>query len=285
MNKRASEVVEASGHLIDSGILNAIFDTVIRHGASFEVLKFSIGRTNNEPSLLTMRLNAESRAVIRDLVEDLVPLGCQIAKPLDALMALHALRAGKQLETFAHHMRKRIAALEHAVDPIQSAYGVRTADTPARMQQRAKRGELMLGQLVLGNLAEQAFEAIYRSKLGASEFRLDDYRESRNDTDYRVLNGGGRPLFRINSKFHGSRFRQAQEQVGLDPADCFPLATYKIWNATEKEKAEHLPYLFLVISTPITAESVVQDIPEQVRELVRLVHVSEIAKGKRDLEE
>ena len=42
----ASEVVEASGHLIDSGLLNGIFDTVIRHGGSFEVLRFSIGRTN-----------------------------------------------------------------------------------------------------------------------------------------------------------------------------------------------------------------------------------------------
>ena len=42
----ASEVVEAAGHLIDSGLLNGIFDTVIRHGGSFEVLRFSIGRTN-----------------------------------------------------------------------------------------------------------------------------------------------------------------------------------------------------------------------------------------------
>ena len=85
MEQKASEVVEASGHLIDSGILNAIFDTVIRHGASFEVLQFSIGRTNTEPSLLTMRLNADDQATILDLVEDLVPLGCQIARPQDAM--------------------------------------------------------------------------------------------------------------------------------------------------------------------------------------------------------
>ena len=85
VKRKASEVVEASGHLIDSGILNAIFDTVIRHGASFEVLQFSIGRTNTEPSVLSMRLNAESQAVILDLVEDLVPLGCQIASPKDAI--------------------------------------------------------------------------------------------------------------------------------------------------------------------------------------------------------
>ena len=52
------EHVELSGHIIDSGILNSIFDTVIRHGGAFEVLQFRIGRTNDEPSLLTMRVRA-----------------------------------------------------------------------------------------------------------------------------------------------------------------------------------------------------------------------------------
>ncbi len=80
----ASEVVEASGHLIDSGILNGIFDTVIRHGASFEVLRFTIGRTNAEPSLLTMRVTADTDAVLRDLVENLVPMGCLIVSGQDA---------------------------------------------------------------------------------------------------------------------------------------------------------------------------------------------------------
>src|SRR5579872_2600453 len=74
----ASEVVEAAGHLIDSGLLNGIFDTVIRHGGSFEVLRFSIGRTNAEPSLLSMRVNADSETVLRDLIEDLVPFGCNV---------------------------------------------------------------------------------------------------------------------------------------------------------------------------------------------------------------
>ena len=56
----ASEVVEASGHLIDSGILNGIFDTVIRHNASFEVIRFTIGRSNDEPSVLRMRVTADT---------------------------------------------------------------------------------------------------------------------------------------------------------------------------------------------------------------------------------
>jgi lysine-ketoglutarate reductase/saccharopine dehydrogenase-like protein (TIGR00300 family) len=82
----ASEVVEASGHLIDSGLLNGIFDTVIRHGGSFEVLRFSIGRTNAEPSVLSMRVSADTDQVLRELVEDLVPLGCNIAAAEDVVM-------------------------------------------------------------------------------------------------------------------------------------------------------------------------------------------------------
>ena len=81
----ASEVVEASGHIIDSGILNSIFDTVIRHGGAFEVLPFRIGRTNDEPSLLTMRVRAPEAPALQDLLHDLVPLGCYVAGARDAL--------------------------------------------------------------------------------------------------------------------------------------------------------------------------------------------------------
>ena len=84
----ASEVVEAAGHLIDSGLLNGIFDTVIRHGANFEVLRFSIGRTNAEPSVLSMRVSADSESVLRELVEDLVPLGCNVASGQDVTLRL-----------------------------------------------------------------------------------------------------------------------------------------------------------------------------------------------------
>ena len=81
----ASEIVESSGHIIDSGILSSIFDTVIRRGGAFEVLEFRIGRTNDEPSLLKMRVRVGEAAALQDLLDDLVPLGCQVAKPQDAV--------------------------------------------------------------------------------------------------------------------------------------------------------------------------------------------------------
>jgi len=43
------EVVEAEGHLIDSHIMEQIFDTVVECGGRFEVERFRIGKTNTDP--------------------------------------------------------------------------------------------------------------------------------------------------------------------------------------------------------------------------------------------
>src|SRR5690349_17278444 len=81
----ASEVVEAEGHLIDSQLLNVIFDTVIKGNASFEVLEFRIGRTNEEPSFISMRIDAPGDAALHGVLEELVSLGCRVGPAHDAL--------------------------------------------------------------------------------------------------------------------------------------------------------------------------------------------------------
>ena len=80
-----SEVVEAEGHLIDSQILNVVFDTVVKHSASFDVLKFDIGRRNDEPSSIAMRISAATKDALDDVLEELVSLGCRLAETQDAL--------------------------------------------------------------------------------------------------------------------------------------------------------------------------------------------------------
>jgi lysine-ketoglutarate reductase/saccharopine dehydrogenase-like protein (TIGR00300 family) len=93
MSMPFSEVVEAEGHLIDSQILNVVFDTVVKHTASFDVLKFDIGRSNDEPSSIAMRINAPSQQVLSEVLEELVALGCRLADTHDA-MTRAADRAG-----------------------------------------------------------------------------------------------------------------------------------------------------------------------------------------------
>ncbi len=71
-----SEVVEAQGHLIDSHIMEGIFDSVVEYGGRFEVQHFSIGRTNSDPSALRLRVEAVSQAVMDRLMTQLLGLGC-----------------------------------------------------------------------------------------------------------------------------------------------------------------------------------------------------------------
>ncbi len=84
MTPTSSEVVEAEGHLIDSQLLNAMFDTVVRHDGAFEVLEFRIGRTNDEPSFVSMRVTTPADDVLSELLAELVGLGCRVARAEDA---------------------------------------------------------------------------------------------------------------------------------------------------------------------------------------------------------
>ena len=81
-----SEVVEAEGHLIDSQILSAVFDTVVKRNAAFDVLRFDIGRSNDEPSSIAMRISAPKEAILQEVLEELVALGCRLADQQDALL-------------------------------------------------------------------------------------------------------------------------------------------------------------------------------------------------------
>jgi len=78
-----SELLEAKGHLIDSNILPAIFDKVIEQGSTYEVLRFDIGRTNEEPSLLRLRIDSPDETTLRDLIDELIPLGCELVRQAD----------------------------------------------------------------------------------------------------------------------------------------------------------------------------------------------------------
>src|SRR4051812_11393063 len=82
-----TEVVEAEGHLIDSQLMNAMFDTVVRHDAAFDVLEFRIGRTNDEPSFVSMRVTAKGPAALTEVLEELIALGCRVARAEDAHLA------------------------------------------------------------------------------------------------------------------------------------------------------------------------------------------------------
>jgi len=77
------EVVEAEGHLIDSHIMEQIFDTVVEYHGRFEVEHFHIGKTNADPSRLRLRVEADEDE-LEQMLAALLGLGCS---PVDALDA------------------------------------------------------------------------------------------------------------------------------------------------------------------------------------------------------
>jgi lysine-ketoglutarate reductase/saccharopine dehydrogenase-like protein (TIGR00300 family) len=83
-NGMVTEVVEAQGHLIDSHIMERIFDTVVEFQGKFEVENFQIGRTNSEPSRLRLKIEAPGSKQMALMLDALVSLGCSTVDSGDA---------------------------------------------------------------------------------------------------------------------------------------------------------------------------------------------------------
>ena len=80
------EVVEAQGHLIDSHIMENIFDQVVEHHGRFEVEQFRIGRTNSEPSYLRLKVETAQSDELQRLLNTLLELGCAPVDSGDAAL-------------------------------------------------------------------------------------------------------------------------------------------------------------------------------------------------------
>jgi lysine-ketoglutarate reductase/saccharopine dehydrogenase-like protein (TIGR00300 family) len=78
------ERVEAQGHLIDSHIMEQIFDTVVEFGGRFEVEQFSIGRTNSDGSHLRLKIEADDAESMEKILSQLLGFGCAMVDSGDA---------------------------------------------------------------------------------------------------------------------------------------------------------------------------------------------------------
>ncbi|MBI3939949.1 MAG: TIGR00300 family protein [Acidobacteria bacterium] len=83
---KATEIVEARGHLIDSQLMTRILDKVIECKGQFEILRFDIGRTNQEFSTARLRIRAPDRSTLISLLEELMSLGCYVPSEQDAVV-------------------------------------------------------------------------------------------------------------------------------------------------------------------------------------------------------
>lgn len=81
-----SEIVEAEGHLIDSGNLQAILTTIVEHPAEYEILRLDVGRTNDSRSHLSLKLLAPGNESLQSLLAKLSIFGCYVEGAPDVIV-------------------------------------------------------------------------------------------------------------------------------------------------------------------------------------------------------
>ena len=144
-----SEIVEAEGHLIDSQLLNSIFDKVIERHSKFEVLQFAIGRTNDEFSRLKLKVTAPDSHTLRHLLEDLMPLGCHPLpewdaelKPAEAVaVAPEGFYSTTNHHTYVRHGEKWVPVDNQRMDAV---IVIRDRQASCRKLRDLKRGDLVV---------------------------------------------------------------------------------------------------------------------------------------------
>lgn len=70
--------VTVKGHLVDSGIMSAILDEIIKHHGNFKITDFTIGRTNQDPSRARIWYEARTAGDLELITDALLDLGCQL---------------------------------------------------------------------------------------------------------------------------------------------------------------------------------------------------------------
>ena len=76
-----SRVVSLEGHLLDSGLVNRVLDTIVAGGGSFQVLNFHLGAQRLDTSVAEVKVSAPDAAVMADIMGQLIDLGAM--SPID----------------------------------------------------------------------------------------------------------------------------------------------------------------------------------------------------------
>jgi len=70
------KIVATEGHLIDSGLMRRIFDTIVADNGRFEIIEFKIGRNNDEFSQARLKISSPDPVAMNTILLKLSSLGC-----------------------------------------------------------------------------------------------------------------------------------------------------------------------------------------------------------------
>jgi lysine-ketoglutarate reductase/saccharopine dehydrogenase-like protein (TIGR00300 family) len=78
---QTSRTLEVDGHLLDTGLMTALLDTVTEGGGTFEVTHFVAGRTRDDRSRATLQVHAPHEKALEEIVAALIDRGARIPAP------------------------------------------------------------------------------------------------------------------------------------------------------------------------------------------------------------
>ncbi len=86
-----SRVIHLEGHLLDSGLVNQVLDTIVVGGGSFQVLNFKLGEQRQDASTAEVKVSAPDSMLMADIMGQLIDLGAvateeAAATPLEAVI-------------------------------------------------------------------------------------------------------------------------------------------------------------------------------------------------------
>ncbi len=70
-----SKVIHLEGHLLDSGLVNQVLDTIVTGGGSFQVVSFNLGNQRQDISMAEVKVSAPDATVMAEIMAQLVNLG------------------------------------------------------------------------------------------------------------------------------------------------------------------------------------------------------------------
>jgi lysine-ketoglutarate reductase/saccharopine dehydrogenase-like protein (TIGR00300 family) len=83
-----SEVIELSGHIIDSWTLPRAWDVIMDRGGNFDVEEMRVGTTKTEPSYARLKITAPNDATLELILSELQQFGAVLIQGNDAETAL-----------------------------------------------------------------------------------------------------------------------------------------------------------------------------------------------------
>jgi lysine-ketoglutarate reductase/saccharopine dehydrogenase-like protein (TIGR00300 family) len=70
-----SRTIKLEGHLLDSGLVNRVLDTIVAGGGSFQVANFKLGEQRLDTSVAEVKVSAPDDLVLADIMGQLIDLG------------------------------------------------------------------------------------------------------------------------------------------------------------------------------------------------------------------